>query len=96
MNSFTKPPEREVELAVAVVMADENFPAADQLHVARRRLADGHDPVFRLVAFVDVQQRRVALVNGDEFVLDRIRRHHETALKRNELLPALFARHWHY
>jgi hypothetical protein len=60
----------EIEFIMAAMMPDENFVSADQLQIARRRLADGHDPIFRLIRFVDVQQRRVAFVNGDEFVLD--------------------------
>jgi len=38
------------------MMANENFSTANQLHITRRRLADGHKPVLRLIALVNVQQ----------------------------------------
>jgi hypothetical protein len=52
------------------MMTNENPITANQLHVARRRLANGHDPVLRLVALVDVEQGRMTFVNGEELVLN--------------------------
>jgi hypothetical protein len=51
-------------------MPDEDFVFTDELHVARRRLANEHRPVPRLIALVNVQQRRVTFVNGEKLVLD--------------------------
>ena len=60
------------EFAEAMVMPDEDPVATDHLHVTRRRLANGHDPVSGLVALIDVQQGRVPLIDGDEFVLGHL------------------------
>jgi hypothetical protein len=53
-----------------MMMADENFAAADELHIPRLRLADGHQPVLGLVPLVDPQQRGMAFINGYEFMLN--------------------------
>ena len=42
----------KVKFRVAVMVADENVVSADELPVARLRLAEGNNPIFRWRKFV--------------------------------------------
>ena len=61
----------DLEFGVAGVVSDEHAAAADELEVARLRVAGGHDPVFRGIGFVDAQELAEALVDDQQVVLDR-------------------------
>ena len=61
----------EIEFGVPGVVADEQPVAADELQVARLRLADGHEPIFGRCVFVHIKQLRETFIDGDKLVLDR-------------------------
>ena len=61
---------RDVEFAVAGVVTDEHATSAHELQVARLRMPRGHNPVLRLIVFVDTQELGKPLVDDQEIVLD--------------------------